>query len=437
MTTYVDSNAGGANDGTSWTDAYTSLGSTTGVAAGELVLVEYRHSESQSSAYNWDWSNGTLGSPILIISADKDNSDVARTGASITCTDGSVRCTLVGNFVMQGVDLTYADELNVSPIAGEHSFFSEVNFSFNATTSEQSLLLNSPGSISIRGGSVTHNKSDSQIWVDLDCYLEFIGVDFSGFTATTLLFGNNGGGVNDNPVVLIQGCDISNVTTLVTGNGGNMICRVVQCKVNSSLVATASNIVDRTADIAIENCDDGTISVPPLFVWEHKSAGGKVNSSLAKYRSGGADDGYQANEHSWTLTGNSNTNRANRLKARPIVRQVGSGSAITITLYVAHNAVGGGTAGALTDAEFGMVIMGPDSAGSPTAQADYVDTIIGYQNSASDLTTDGTSTWNGTGVGTKQKVSYTYTPAVAGPLAVYPVLCINAAVQVDPYVEIT
>ena len=47
-TYYVDSNATGLNDGSSWTDAWTSIASITAVAAGDTVLVSSAHSETTS-----------------------------------------------------------------------------------------------------------------------------------------------------------------------------------------------------------------------------------------------------------------------------------------------------------------------------------------------------------------------------------------------------
>ena len=47
-TYYVDSNATGLNDGSSWSDEWTSISSTTTISDGDTVLIACDHSETHT-----------------------------------------------------------------------------------------------------------------------------------------------------------------------------------------------------------------------------------------------------------------------------------------------------------------------------------------------------------------------------------------------------
>jgi hypothetical protein len=111
---------------------------------------------------------------------------------------------------------------------------------------------------------------------------------------------------------------------------------------------------------------------------------GTAKSTLARYRTGGADDGEQANAHSWEMAAT-----ASALEVfYPLV-------AMPLTVWTIPDAsISGATAQGL-NAHYRA---------TPTA-------------TPAALTTDGTSTWNGTGVGTKQKITHTLSNAAT--LTVY------------------
>lgn len=71
-TRYVYSGAGGANDGSSWTDAYTTYGAaiTASTGAGDIIKVHYTHSENVAADTTY-----TAANHIAVLSVDKDSSD--------------------------------------------------------------------------------------------------------------------------------------------------------------------------------------------------------------------------------------------------------------------------------------------------------------------------------------------------------------------------
>ena len=87
---YVDSNAAGANNGTSWTDAYSDV--TTAIAsksAGDIFYTASNHAESTASAITISAPNGSHLNPVIFISAATAASPPTTftRGASVTSTN--------------------------------------------------------------------------------------------------------------------------------------------------------------------------------------------------------------------------------------------------------------------------------------------------------------------------------------------------------------
>src|SRR5829696_6649358 len=92
---YVYSGAAGAANGTSWTNAYTTLANAIAgsVAAGDTVYVAHDHAESTAASISHTWP-GTATSPVRVICANRAGSvppvsaDLANT-ATVTTTGNS------------------------------------------------------------------------------------------------------------------------------------------------------------------------------------------------------------------------------------------------------------------------------------------------------------------------------------------------------------
>jgi len=100
-TWYVDNTAGGSNNGTSWANAWTSIGAIEGVGAGDTVYIS-GGATSGSRTYaisNWTPQGGTSGNPITYsVGADAShNGTVIFSGSGAFITGAPVWVTLNGN----------------------------------------------------------------------------------------------------------------------------------------------------------------------------------------------------------------------------------------------------------------------------------------------------------------------------------------------------
>src|SRR5210317_30060 len=86
-TYYVDSNATGLNDGSSWTDAWTSIASATSVAAGDDVLVADNHYQGMYPLPQF--ANGDPNNPIRLISSNKTSGSYSA-GATLEGVGGGI-----------------------------------------------------------------------------------------------------------------------------------------------------------------------------------------------------------------------------------------------------------------------------------------------------------------------------------------------------------
>lgn len=386
-TKYVNSGASGANNGTSWTDAWTSLGSAVaGCSAGDTVKVHKTHDEIGSI----DWSlPGTLANPLIIICVDKDSSDSLSTGAAV---GGNNDGTTANNLYIRGHLYCYGIIWRTS--YGVEFYQGYVNT--RQIHEYCTFKLQQP-----YGGYPFGLKFGDELYggdIELrNCTLDFTNGYTTGYKRIfpqglrTRLIGCTLLGV-DSPwiaigaptykagVVEIEDMDISSAAKIFIPYGSGRANGIVRrCKLHASYDLVDGSVLDTLQDAMLEACQSGTITVPPLGLSEYEGYYGTVKSTIGnggggQYRTGGADDGLQANAHAWEMATNANAKELYcPLKSPPITRWV-----------IPSGSISGATAKGICTYGRALPLV------THTA-----------------LTTDGTSAWNGTGVGTKQKVSVT------------------------------
>lgn len=412
-TIFVNSGASGANNGTSWTDAYTSIASTTGAAAGDEIRVHKTHSQTGTIG-TLNWSNGTVANPVKIFCVDKDSSDALSTGGTVICNSGAM--TLSGSIVVDG--MTFRNTAAALTLSGSNSTeqrwvnctlevqasasLNLCNSSASLVTCENcSLTLASAGAntvtftsggfsgvVVIRGGTMTARASGQTTLINI------------GATGRTYLF--------------MRGVSVANtVTNLATITaGGVLVMQECSLPTYTNVLSATPTAPPLAASVLLERCVSGTISVTGLGVTHYEDRNGTIDSTLSQYRTGGANDLVNANAHSWKVVSNGNPLQGcSRLWSPPMAVWVTSGSK-TLTVYIAS----GGT---LQDADCGIEVLSGNETASPstTSQGRFQNTATANRSSASNLATD-TSSWTGSGVGTVQKITASIAPQLDGPLIV-------------------
>ncbi len=425
-TYYVDSNATGLDDGSSWTDAWTSIASATGATAGDFILVSHTH--SQTPSYPWPrFLNGTVNNPIKLISTNSSTGQYAYgakfSSGSVASSGGNIYCkgfdfsTLIYDFSFGG---------STTLPLGDIAVFENCYFGFNRGGTDVNFAIGGNQTVVkfvnceiYSSGTGSLMLSDSQFWSGR---FEFDSCIFDAPNAYVSTSNYN----EPSKPHLFRNCDLTNFSYMfVNGNSQRQVV-VEDCNLNASF--TAFNVTPHDEKLTVFSSDDSVLTGEADGVHLIATSRGEVTTSKTEYRSSGAESDVN---YSWKLAASSSCVEGyTALDAVPISKYVESGSQ-TITVYVAGGA-------SLNDDDFWIEVESPSEEVSPTAQGKFRTTKPDPLATPTALTSDTSSTWNGTGVGTKQKIEVAISPTIAGTVTVRCYLAKpSTTVYVDPKISTT
>ena len=381
MAVFYVSTAGDDTNGTTWEKAWNTLAQANAVAAGSEVWVSSVHDEAVVIG---DFTGGTRTAPIKIISAlVSDDSYVSR-GAKFQPAAGRVE----GSVHLYGLEIgsTGADyDFMTDPIEDQTIEDCLINVG-NGVGDD--LLIAGAGELKVVNcqldlfDQVTSSVADGAIIHFLDC-----NIVKAGAAVRTQLIKN----IETRSKWTLEGCDLTDWDEVCLAMEHSSILIVKDCQMKSGF----DPLTDMFTGTISDNCHiynigstGGTgISTRPLGLQYYENMRGTVVKDLTRRRTGGADDGLQANAYSWLMTTNANALEFFLPLKIPF----------PLTRFI-----------------------DPDGTPSGTTLGLYATTrAANPQASATNLTTDGDSTWVGSGVGTKQKITHTLNSDDGTTLTVY------------------
>lgn len=418
--------AGDDSTGASWAAAYQSIENAAilGAAAGTEIWVASDHVEQKNGAhFVIAFTNGTYANPIKVISvkrADDTYENMATGGGTIETQGAADDITISGNVRLQGIKLDSQDYLNVTT-------------SVSVFTAEDCDIL--------AGDALLSSSASEGKAFYIDSRISVSGGHRPGGDSTTI-FRNcvwsaaNAAGIFDlstnSAILLVEDCDLSAEPDLFARLDGNRVQATIRrCRLGTGWLADMVDNIDHPDSwVLIESCDDGTQADPILGLQLYRDLFGNITPETTNIRTGGASDG--TTSYSWKMVSTANALEfVNPLRSPPVTRRVDGGSAITVTAYVYHDAVGGGTAGDLENDEFWIELSGPDD-GDYAQGYNASSRMASLRSTPADLDNDGVSSWAG-GLAVKQKIDITYTPQDDGPISVR--FCLakpSVTIYVDP-----
>lgn len=265
-TYYVNSGASGANNGSSWTDAYTAFGSavTAATSAGDIIKVHYTHAEALAANTTY-----TFAQSVIVIAVDKDSSDaptVMGTTGYIGHTSTSYSITLSGTYriYMYGITFRTAGSSGVVIQVGANNQHLELEscYIWSGSTSATNGLIRinatnsgNPGYCRLTNCTLRFGHATQSL--DVNKSIDWINTTISsaGSAPTTLI--NASSATAD---LYIGDSDLSYVTGTLLGNftGSPVVLRLWHCKLGAGVTVCATQSNWKTRQRAyVYDCSSG------------------------------------------------------------------------------------------------------------------------------------------------------------------------------------
>lgn len=439
---YVRSGAGGAGTGADWANAYTTLSAALAAkSAGDDFWVSEDHAESTAAAITLT-SPGTAASPCRIICVDHTGtvppvSADLRTTATVTTT-GASNISYAGVAYVYGVTFTAGDGANLGRhqmtgaalvwyfdtskiVVGNTNASGGINF--GATGQTKIVFRNTTTKFGATGQGFISGMGGVFEWRDTAA-----AIDSAGSAPTTLFIPLDTRGT----LAWVHGVDLShlgsgnNLVSVATGLAADFLFE--NCKLGSSVaIVTGTPAGHGSPIVRVTNCD----SADTNYRYAKHTYQGAITSETTIVRTGGASDGTTPISRKMISTANAKFYAP--LESDPIIYWNETLGSITVTVPVLTDNVTLTNRDAWVEVEYLGTSGFPLSLTSSDAAADPLAT-------AANQTTDATSTWTTTGIGTpvKQELSVTFTPAEKGLIRARVMLArASTTMYVDPLILVS
>ncbi len=434
MTVYVDSNAGGANDGTSWTDAFlTFTQADAAAAANEETWIAYNHSESPGGTLSMSWASN-INTPSVNRNQSRDPADDSyrvAAASQISVSDWTLLAS-ADWAEYYGMHVTATDDMFISSVECQAKIDDFIltlsgtasNFAIGQDDGVDATFTNGLIDFTSTGGDGFSLASSHRV--------NFDNVIFNHASASGPASGywfSDASLVGD---LIIQNSDLSDSSADIfqlNDPAANLDYRVVACKLNSSTALINGSITSIRARAMLISSDDTTGN--DLYRMEIEDAFGTITADDANY----LDAGDGTNNISWKMVSDTTTEEyLLPLYSEWIEGWIDSTGSKTITVQLTTDNV------VLQDDEFWIELEFLGDSGSPLGSlSDSRPATV--TTTPSNLTTS-TEAWTSPGITTDldQEVSVTETFNRVGNFRCRLALANSSAartVWVNPFPKVT
>lgn len=410
---YVWNGATGAADGTSWTDAYTTLGAAWSAwSSGDVVYMHSGHSESSATTINYASGSMTNADPFMCYSVDKDNSDAytPASAAQVTVTGTNADLDIDDASWFYGVyfKIDDGDVIGTSASVGSVSFVDSTIRIGDSETANR--VISSFSGVLFESCTFTSQLSTNALYFSNVDNAWFVNCTFTGkfsLGSGIGIFGSE----TDGPSIF-QGCDFTGVTSATTVVGSATTgAKAFNCKYPSGMTF-ADNIA--TPDVgymvnAAFACTLDGASTAKNYDVEMSNSYGRVVHDTSIYRDSGWSDEEGTTQLSHKVTPDSSLSYPVQYIFGPdLVAYADSTGSKTFTVYCVHDFT---TAPTKDEAWIEVAYLGTSNS--------TLHSFAGGRSVLSSATwTVGTEAWTGASGKTKMELSATATINKTGVYAV-------------------
>lgn len=422
VTTYrVRSSAAGANNGTSWANAFTTLAAADAVdAAGDTILVAADHAESTAGAVSVAFVAG-----VKVICVDHtigENPTTVTTGATVTNTTAANM-----SIGAQGV---YFYGITFQCGSGQTGTRTLTTLGMFDTCKMR--MLSTGASSTITGGNYNRWKDTTVRFADAGQSMSYSarfdwnggGLESGGTSPTAL--------ISDARGMAAENLDLSAANAainIVASTAANQRLSIRNSRLPASWSGALNSSTYAGGSVAeLWNCDSGATN----YKYQRAEYAGTIAQETTIIRSGGAND--KTTGFSYKLTGAATLYFPSMTVNTPelVAWNEVTGSSVTATVEIIHD-----SATALNDDEVWLDIRYLSSASYPLGAS--ATTRRGLLAAAA-ATTSSTATWTTTGLTNpnKRKLSVSFTPQMKGfVIAIVRFAKASTSVYVDPKVTLS